>query len=464
LNKIIYESGSFRDPAGRIFFHEDLVYREIFQTGKERIKFLQDNNILKEIIENDFLIESQEVNDLNLQKVNKNSIIFKHEKLKFISYPYEWTFNELKDAAIFHLNFQLFLLEKNAKLIDASAYNIQFRKNKPIFIDLLSIDKYNEGEYWNAHKQFCENFLNPLILTAKKGINFNNWFRGNLEGISTSELSSILNLKEIINPTIFFHVYLLNKIENKAIKNPKKAALKIKKSRGLSKKSFKSMLIGLKNFINSLNSSKKMTVWDKYSVTNTYTDEEESNKVKVVNNFLGKNSFNFIADLGCNDGKYSNLAINSGVKTVIGFDFDLKVLDKAYLNAKKKGANFLPLYLDLTNPSGNLGWDDKERKSFKNRSNFDGILALALVHHLAIAKNIPLDQILNWITKLAPKGIIEFVPKNDPTTQLMLNLKGDIFPDYNEKNFHQILSTIANVDEINTVSKHNRKIYEYTRI
>ena len=93
-------------------------------------------------------------------------------------------------------------------------------KGKPIFIDLLSIDKYNEGEYWNAHKQFCENFLNPLILTAKKGINFNNWFRGNLEGISTSELSSILNLKEIINPTIFFHVYLLNKIENKAIKNP----------------------------------------------------------------------------------------------------------------------------------------------------------------------------------------------------------------------------------------------------
>ena len=222
MTKLQYEAGSFRDPAGRVFYHNNDVYREIKKTGLERINFLQENDLLGDLIEKKFIVKTdivREKDNFNLQE--NNIAVLKHEKIEFISYPYEWTFDQLKDAAIFHLNFQIYLLKKNAKLLDASAYNIQFKNNKPIFIDVLSIDKYTDGEFWYGHKQFCENFLNPLLLKSKKGIDFNNWFKGNLEGISTNEISNLLSWYDFFSYTIFFHVFMLNKVETNTKKNPK---------------------------------------------------------------------------------------------------------------------------------------------------------------------------------------------------------------------------------------------------
>ncbi len=460
----IYDSGSFRDPSGRVFYYKNNVLREIFSSGLNKFNFLKKNNLLNELIKKNFIVQTEEVKSEEILKLKSKdeSIIVEHEKLEFISYPYEWTFNQLKDAAIFHLDLQIFLLEKDAKLIDASAYNVQFKNLKPIFIDTLSIAEYKEGEFWGAHKQFCENFLNPLILTSKTGINFNNWFKGNLEGITTSDLYSALKFKHFFSPTIFFQVFLLNKIEQKATKNPLSTNKKIKESKGLSKKAFRYMLLRLKNFIKKLNLKNQVTTWEKYSEQNTYSIEEDKKKAEVVENYLKKNrKFKLLADLGCNDGRFSRIAIRNNVENVIGFDFDLKVLDRNYLNSKKDNQNILPLYLDFTNPSSNLGWNDSERKSFKNRAKFDCIFALALIHHLVIAKNIPLNQTLNWLTSLAPNGIIEFVPKEDPTSQFMLSLKGDIFPDYNEENFKKELSKLVKIENITTVSNTNRRIYEF---
>ena len=460
----IYDAGSFRDPSGKIFYYENNIFREIFLSGLDKYNFLKKDKLLDELVEKNFLVKTEEIKteDVSKLKPEDKSIIIKHEKINFISYPYEWTFNELKDAAIFHLDLQLFLLEKGAKLIDASAYNIQFKKLKPIFIDVLSIDKYKEGEFWGAHKQFCENFLNPLILTSKTGINFNNWFKGNLEGITTSDLYSVLKLKHFLSPTIFFQVFLLNKIEQKATKNPLLTNKKINKAKGLSKNAFKFMLTGLKSFIKKLELKNQITTWEKYSEKNTYSEDEDKKKMDAVESFLKKNkSINLLADLGCNDGKFSRLAIKSNIENVIGFDFDLKVLDRSYLISKKNNQNILPLYLDFTNPSSNLGWNDNERKSFNKRAKFDCILALALIHHLVLAKNIPLNQTLIWLTSMAPAGLIEFVPKEDPTSQFMLSLKGDIFPDYNEENFKKELSRIVKIKNITTVSNTGRKIYEF---
>ena len=154
-----YDTGSFRDPTGRVFYSNNKIYREIFPSGLEKYNFIKNTNILQELVEKQYLVNSFESKDDEHLKSNKDSIIVRHKKIDYISYPYEWSFSQLQDAAIFHLDLQLFLLEKNAKLVDASAYNIQFLNNKPIFIDLLSIDKYQEGEFWAAHKQFCENFL-----------------------------------------------------------------------------------------------------------------------------------------------------------------------------------------------------------------------------------------------------------------------------------------------------------------
>ena len=460
---MIFDEGSFRDPAGQVFYHSNKVYRIVKQTGKKRIDFLNSKDLINKSSKNNFLIESrllngQEIKDLGFKN---EEIIFEHKKIPYVSYPYEWSFSQLKAAALHHLDFNLFLLDQGATLIDASAYNIQFIGSKPIFIDLLSIKEYIEGEYWYGHKQFCENFLNPLILTSKKGVQFNNWFKGNLEGIPTNDLNNLLNFLDKFSYNIFVHVYLLNKFENKYKDQNKEVKINLK--RKFPKNNFISMLKQLRSFIKNLKPKKIKTVWENYSVANTYEKSEENEKVKIVKKFINENKFNKIIDLGCNDGFYSKIAVNENTNFVVGFDYDPISIDRAFNDLKKNQTNFLPLIFDATNPSSNIGWNESERKSFNNRADFDALLALAFEHHLVIAKNIPLLDAINWLISLAPKGLIEFVPKNDETIQKMIKFKGDIFPDYNENNFKNCIEKKAKILSITQITSSGRKIYQYEK-
>jgi len=460
-----FELGSFRDPAGKVFYEEKKVFRYVTTQGQKKYEYIKSNGILNDSIKDGYLIETREIKDEKIKsQISNCKYILQHQLIDFISYPYEWSFNQLKDAALHHLNYQIYLLEKNAILIDGSAYNIQFIGTKPIFIDVLSIGEYRDGMYWYGHKQFCENFLNPLLLSSKKEIYFNNWFKGNLEGIFTSDLNSILNFIDKLSPTIFLQVFMLNKLENKTILDPNKSSKKLKKLRNFSKKSYMSLLYQMKKTIKKLEPYKRKSVWENYSKQNTYTKEEEILKIKTVKDFVLKNNFNLIADVGCNDGLYSFASLESGCKKVVGFDFDLNVVDRAYLEAKNKNHSFLPLYLDASNPSSNIGWNETERKGLKQRFNFDGLIALAIEHHLAISKNIPLDQTIDWLTSFAPKGLIEFVPKEDETVQSMIILKGDIFPNYTEENFIKFLGNKTKIISSTKVSSSGRKLFEYARI
>jgi ribosomal protein L11 methylase PrmA len=450
---MIIENGSFRDPAGRIYYKNNKVFRKLSALGVERYSKLDEANIIDKSIENGFLIETKK-NQIN------NEVILEHEKIPYISYPYEWSFSQLKDAAIFHLDFHIFLLENNATLIDSSAYNIQFIGSQLKFIDVLSIQKYTEGDYWMGHKQFCENFLNPLILKSKKGIKFNNWFKGNLEGIETSELNNLLNFYDKFSYNIFIHVHLLNKLEEKF--RTKKTLKPIdQKKKKFSKRSFVAILSQLRKFIIGLQDNKNISTWDDYSKNNSYSIEDKNKKKDCVIQFCKKNNFKIIADLGCNNGEYSILSVKNGCKKVIGFDFDINAIDEAYRNSSKDNLDFLPLHFDASNPSPNIGWNQKERYGFLERANFDAIIALAFEHHLSIAKNIPLHDVVKWLVSLAPRGLIEFVPKNDETIKKMLEFKGDIFPDYNEENFEKYLSENCRIISKNIISKSKRTLYEY---
>lgn len=457
---INFEKGSFRDPGGNIFYYNNEVYRKINNLGLKRFEFLLKNNLLQDLIDKKFLINTEIIKNKDFLGLNNDATIIKHKKIEFISYPYEWTFNQLKDAALFHLELQIYLLKKNSKLIDASPYNIQFIDNRPIFIDVLSIDKYNDGDYWFGHRQFCEGFLNPLILKAKKGIDFNNWFKGNLEGITVEDTYNLLNLIDFLSPTIFLNVFLLKKTSKKTEKEFKKEIFKIK-NRKWNKESYFFVLKNLRSFISKLSPKYNRSTWEKYSEDHYYKKYEEEKKIEVVKNFLIKSNIKLLADLGCNDGKFSKYAFENNMK-VIGFDFDLNVLDKSYLEAKKNNHSFLPLFSDFSNPSSNIGWNNSERKSLNARANFDGLIALALVHHLVLAKNIPLNEVLDWLVGLAPKGLIEFVPKNDYTVKIMLKFKEDIFPNYNEANFEKILSSLTNIKNVTKITDSDRKIYEFS--
>ena len=462
MKKLIIDDGSFRDPVARIAHYNNSVYRIIYPSGFDRLEFIKkilDKNNIAEL-----MIETKEISkdEIELLEISDqdNIKILKHKKIDYVSYPYEWSFHRLKDAAIHHLNLHINLLENNATLIDAYSYNIQFNYNKPTFIDLMSIKEYSEGEFWTGHKQFCESFLNPLVLKSKLGIDYNNWFKGNLEGIHTNELCKILKIKHLFSWNIFYNIFLLNYFEKKYKKNED---LKITKNKKLKKSYYLSILSNLKNFIESLKPFKEQSVWGEYSRDNTYDDEEKKNKNEFISNYFSKIKPNKTLDLGCNNGEYSKLALKSGCKSVVGLDYDLNAIDEAYLIAKKEEINFLPLYFDVSNPSSNMGWYQKERKGFLERLSFDCVIALAFEHHLAIAKNIPLNDVIQWITSLAPKGIIEFVPKNDPTIQSMIKLKGDIFPDYSYDNFEKILSNLTKITSKKKISKSGRILFSYEK-
>ena len=253
-----------------------------------------------------------------------------------------------------------------------------------------------------GHSQFLKQFLNPLLLKSLKGIDYNNWYKGNLDGIATTDLNKLLSLKNKFSINVLISVTLLSKLDKNNKIDPQKALVKIKNKKKLSKNSYKSILLQLKKWILKLKPKEEKTVWDSYSKLNTYKNNEQETKLKLINEFSKKYQPNLLADVGCNDGVYSFESINAGAKKVVGFDIDLNSLNRAYLISKKKNLNFLPIYLDAMNPSANLGWNENERLSFNKRMNFDCMIALAFEHHLALANNVPLNETVNWLVSIAP--------------------------------------------------------------
>lgn len=462
MTAIKIDDGSFRDPIAQVAYYNDRVFRLVRKVGFERLDFIK--KIINDPELNNYLIETKEVDNNILVGSGYDNLsslkVLEHKKIDYISYPYEWSFTRLKDAALHHLKLHMNLLKKGATLTDSYSYNIQFQFYNPVFIDIMSIKQYSEGEYWSGHKQFCESFLNPLILKSKLGINFNNWFKGNLEGIETSEIYKILKFKHMFSWNIIFNIFLLNYFEKKYKKNED---LKLTKNKKLKKNYFISILSNLFNFISNLELKKENSIWSEYSRKNTYDIEAKKNKYEFVSNYFNKIKSDKVLDLGCNNGEYSKLSLKSGCKSVVGFDYDLNAIDEAYIISRKEKLNFLPLYFDVSNPSSNIGWSQKERKGFMERLNFDCVLALAFEHHLAIAKNIPLEDTVKWIGSLAPRGIIEFVPKNDSTIQSMIKLKGDIFPNYNLENFKSFLSKYTKITSERVISKSGRILFSFEK-
>lgn len=308
MKKLTIDEGSFRDPDARVAYLNNSVYRIVYPNGFKKFDFIK--RILKNKSIAEYLIDTEEVSQQEVEllelDIDTNVKVFKHKKIDYISYPYEWSFYRLKDAALHHLNLHISLLKNNATLIDAYSYNVQFNNYSPIFIDLMSIKEYSEGEFWTGHKQFCESFLNPLVLKSKLGINYNNWFKGNLEGIDTGELSKLLKFRHMFSWNIFYNILLLNYFEKKYKKNED---LKITKNKKLKKSYYLSILTNLVNFIESLKPKKETSVWGEYSRDNTYNDEEKKNKYEFISNYFNKNKSNRVLDLGCNNGEYSKLAI-----------------------------------------------------------------------------------------------------------------------------------------------------------
>ena len=416
---------SFRDPSGFVFKKDNRILRQINNSYKRQYDRLQDG-LYQDLLSSSLIIPHQETHDIELPE-NAYKII-EPEIIPFVSYPYEWSFSQLQDAATTTLEIQKKALQHGMTLKDASAYNIQFLNGKPIFIDSLSFDIYKEGAPWIAYKQFCEHFLAPLSLMAYTDVSLGQLSRIHIDGIPLKLAHSLLPRKTMIKPSLLMHIHMHGKLQDKSSRS----------GEGTEATSKTISLTGLRGLIDSLHSSiRKLkwapqnTEWAEYENDDSYNPGSLAHKKELVSKYLHQSNPAQVWDLGWNTGVFSRLASESGAFTV-SFDKDPAAIEKNYLTTKtQREKNILPLIMDLSNPSSMIGWANQERLDLSNRASADMIFALALVHHLAISQNVPLSMIADYLSTLCEWLIIEFIPKEDKKVDILLSTREDIFPNYN---------------------------------
>lgn len=447
--KLNRELSSFRDPAGYIYYENNNVYRKINECYFKEYNHFVKSNLCSELIELGYLIPHKEIKNTNKE------IILEVEKIPFISYPYEWCFLELKDAALLTLNVCKKALEHGMILKDASSYNIQFYKGKSIFIDTLSFGFYEEGLPWGAYGQFCRHFMIPLILMCYVDENMNCMLKNYIDGIPVDMADNILKGRGGF--TAKQHV----KWHSKSISKHNDVKNDVKKV-SVSKQSLINMIDMMIRQIEKLKPKHKDTEWETYYDNTNYTDIADRAKIELVEKYLEKikiSDEDVLFDIGANDGKYSRLASKLGA-TTISFDIDVNAVNHNYLKVKKLGEEkILPLILDCTNPSPDLGFALEERMGLTKRGNRKCVMALAFIHHMAISNNVSFEMIASWFSKLGCYLIIEFVPKSDSQVQKLLRTRRDIFELYDEKHFEEVFKNYYDIIEKKQIAESKRTLY-----
>lgn len=455
------DPASYRDPAGHVHSIEGKIYRSILPPGVANYQAAKASGFLTRATADGLLIDAREINASVLAEEAPDAVlVLEHPRLEFISYPYCWSFGALQAAALLTLDLHLLALENELTLSDASAYNVQFQGPRAIFIDYLSLIPYETGQVWLGYRQFCEHFLNPLLLTAKTGVAFQPWYRGTMDGITAADLAPLLPLRARLTPLLAAHVTLQAKMQRDVDAAQTSKARKVR----LSKNALQNNLRSMRGLIAGLAPpASQSSPWQRYEFNVNYTESERAAKARFVGAFVQAAQPRTVWDLGCNSGEYSEIALRHGATQVIGFEPDAGALNAAFLRATTKGLNFLPLALDLVNPSPSMGWRQSERLGFAERRNADLVLCLALVHHLVLGRNLPLAEVLEWLVSLAPRGVVEFVPKEDPMAAQLLTWKPNVGPDYDRASFRAMLSALARIDHEEVVTSSGRVLYAWSR-
>ena len=460
MNQNKRESASFRDPSGFLFWREGVLFRQINQTYKDNYSLLIKSGLYQSLVDDGLLIPHEEVNTEPYEPEKAYRVICP-ERIPFISYPYEWSFGQLKDAALITLAIQKHSLDFGMTLKDSSAYNIQFWRGKPILIDTLSFEIYEESKPWVAYRQFCQHFLAPLALMSLRDVRLNQLLRTYIDGIPLDLASKLLPFRTHFNFPLLTHIHL------HAITQKRYAGKKIdldSSNRVVNKTGMLGIISSLESIIRQLNWNPEETEWADYDSTHNYTDASFKHKKLIVKTYLERVSPETVWDLGANTGVFSRLASQQMINTV-AFDIDPGAVELNYRKSVAGNEKYLvPLILDMTNPSPDLGWHNQERRSLIKRGSPDLLLALALVHHLVIANNVSFDYVARFMADLSHWLIIEFVPKEDPQTQRLLSSREDIFVDYSQKSFEKVFGIYFQIEDSVVIKNTKRKLYLMKKI
>ena len=421
------ESGSFRDRDSRVFYDGDRVLRGLSELALSEYEALSKTRFFPGLLERGEVVGTRRIEE----SAPGWAAVLEHERIPFVSYPYEWSFGMLRDAALLQLRILAAALKEDTTLKDASAYNVQWIGTRPVFIDVPSFVPLKPGDTWTGYRQFCELNLYPLLLQAYKGIPFQPWLRGSIDGITAGDCRAVLSMRDLLRKGVLMHVVLQAAAQARFGDTQRDVRADVKAAgfhRGLIEINVKK-LTGL---IEGLKWKQARSEWSHYAGDNSYDEGDRDRKQAFVRDAVAAEKRRLVWDLGSNTGDYARIAAESA-DYVVAMDGDPLAVERMYRQLSSEGeSRILPLVVNLADPSPGLGWRGAERKSLPDRGSVDLTLALALIHHVVIGAHIPLSDFVDWLASLGSDLVIEFVSKEDPMVQKLLRNKDDRYDDYDQ--------------------------------
>lgn len=453
--------GSFRDPSGFLFTRDGELLRQVQERYRPHYDRLMQSGLYATLVREGYLVPHEERPVAEAMTAGA-AFVLRPERIPFVSMPYEWSFGQRRAAALLTLRIQDIALSHGMSLKDASAYNVQFIGARPVLIDTLSFEIRVPEAPWIAYRQFCQHFLAPLALEARVDIRTGHLLRHYVDGIPLDLASRMLPWSTRFTLWAQLHIHLHAKSITRHAATDTSGAGAIKAAR-VTDHGLRGLLANLTSIVSNLEWKPPGTEWGRYEETLGYAADDRGAKHQLVAAFVRASGARTVLDLGANAGEYSRVARDAGAMHVVAVDGDPVAVER-HFRRLQQGADsgVLPLCMDLTNPSPAQGWDHHERPSFAERGPFDAVLALALVHHLAVGNNVPLLGVARMLARLGTVVIVEWVPKADPQVQRLLRAREDVFPSYTEEEFRSAFSTCGlRVLESALVGDSGRVLYRF---
>jgi len=444
---------SYRDPDAWVFVRRGEVYRQINRAYRPHYDRLMSSGLYAALVEEGLLVRHEE-SDIPPESPEESWRILKPERIPFVSYPWEWCFGAFKALALALLRTQRLALDRGMTLKDASAFNMQLLRGKPVLMDTSSFEIYEEGTPWLAYRQFCQHFLAPLALMARRDVRLSQLTRAFLDGVPLDLAAGLMPLRTWASPRLMTHLRLHAWFQRHYAGEGRGGRV-----RPMSRYALLGLLDSLRETVAGLTWRPPRTVWSDYYAHTNYTESAFARKREIVGSYLERLAPATVWDLGASTGVFSRLAAARGCDTV-AFDQDPAAVEAAWREASAQHeARLLPLVMDLTNPTPSCGWAGRERMSLAERGPADTALALALIHHLAIGANVPLDHAAEHLAALGRTLIVKFVPKEDSQTRRLLASRRDVFPEYRQDAFERAFAKHFEVLDAQPLPDSARRLY-----
>jgi len=444
--------GYSRDPSGFMFSLNGLYYRQVNQTYAADYDLLMSSGLYRELTEKNLLVPHEEVTVSAAGAPDRYKTLLP-KQLPSISYPYEWSPSQLRDAGLLTIKVIQIAMEKGMILKDATPFNIQFLHGKPLFIDTLSFERYDPSRPWVAYRQFCECFLFPLYLQHYLRTGVHRLIMSYPEGIPAALTARMLPGKSRWNMGVWMHVILQAKIRRNSLSGGRQPSF--------SRTRMQHLLDNLQNILGKLATGIPAEKgWSDYYEETITGHAYLENKEKCFLAFIDGLAVTSALDLGANEGYFTRLLARKKIR-VVAIDEDWQCIEALYRSGQRSSEDdILPLCIDLGNPSPGGGFANGERRGFTERAQAELVAALAIIHHLVLARNIPMAAVAGYFAQLTKQYlIIEFVPLSDEKAQLLVRNKDRYQRDYDVKGFEYWFTQYFVIEKKQMIAGTDRVLY-----